>query len=144
MLKKPNNMNELVYYTSRDIGKGEIFVWVFKQPCPKCKKALMGKPAEGGKVKIRAKEYVCPACNYTAEKEAYEETLTASAEYTCPECGFKGEAEIPYKRKAVEGTKALRFVCSKCGAKIDVTQKMKEKKKKGAAAEEADTGEEDI
>jgi predicted RNA-binding Zn-ribbon protein involved in translation (DUF1610 family) len=144
MLKKPNNMNELVYYTSRDIGKGEIFVWVFKQLCPKCKKAMMGKPTEGGKVKIRAKEYVCPACNYTAEKEAYEETLTASAEYTCPECSFKGEAQIPYKRKAVEGTKALRFVCGKCGAKIDVTQKMKEKKgKKGAAADD-DVPDEDL
>ncbi len=143
MLKKPNTMDECVYYTLRDIGKGEITVWVFKQPCPKCKKALMGKPAEGGKVKIRAKEYVCPACNYTAEKEEYEETLTASAEYTCPECSFKGEAQIPFKRKSVEGTKALRFVCSKCGAKIDVTQKLKEKKKKVSKADE-EAPEEDL
>ena len=143
MLKKPNSMDECVYYTLRDIGNGEITVWVFKQLCPKCKKAMMGKPAEGGKVKIRAKEYVCPACNYTVEKEKYEETLTANAEYTCPECRFKGEAQVPFKRKSVEGTKAIRFVCGKCGAKIDVTQKMKEKKKKGAKTDD-DAPEDDI
>ena len=134
MLKKPKSMEELVYYTFRDIDNGYITVWVFKQLCPKCKKAMMGKPVENGKIKIRAKEYVCPACSYTAEKEEYEGTLTASAEYTCPECHFKGEAETPFKRKNIEGTKALRFICSKCGAKMDVTHKLKEKKKKGAAA----------
>ncbi len=135
MLKKPASMDECVYYTLRDIGKGEITVWVFRQLCPKCKKSLMGKPTDKGKVKVRAKEYICPSCGYTVEKEEYEETLTANAEYTCPECGARGEAQIPFKRKSVEGTKALRFVCTKCGAKMDVTQKMKEKKKKGAAAE---------
>jgi predicted RNA-binding Zn-ribbon protein involved in translation (DUF1610 family) len=136
MLKKPNSMDECAYFTSRDIGNGEITVWVSRQMCPKCKKAMMGKPVDKGKIKVRASEYVCPACNYTVEKEEYEDTLTASAEYTCPECKFKGEAEIPFKRKSVEGTKALRFTCGKCGAKIDVTQKMKEKKKKKAAVKE--------
>ena len=143
MLKKPQSMAECVYYTFRDIDNGYITVWVFKQLCPKCKKAMMGKPVENGKIKIRAKEYVCPACNYTAEKEAYEGTLTASAEYTCPECHFNGDAQIPYQRKSVEGTKALRFSCSKCGAKMDVTQKLKEKKKKGSAKDVGeDMGEE--
>jgi predicted RNA-binding Zn-ribbon protein involved in translation (DUF1610 family) len=141
MLKKPTSMDEVAYYTSRDLGNGEITVWVFRQLCPKCKQAQMGKPVDKGKIKIRASEYVCPACNYTVEKEAYEDTLTASAEYTCPECGAKGEAEIPFKRKSVEGTKALRFTCSKCGAKLDVTQKMKEKKKKKGAAKAEDTSE---
>ena len=62
-LKRPESMDECVYYTLRDIGEGEATVWVFKQSCPKCGKGIMGKPkGKEGKVKIRAKEYVCPEC----------------------------------------------------------------------------------
>lgn len=128
-MKKPESMDEVIYYTSRDIGEGEATVWVSKQPCPKCGKALMGKPrGDKGKVKIRAKEYVCSTCGHTVEKKEYEETLTACAEYTCPECKHKGEGEVPYKRKSVKGVKTLRFTCGKCNAYIDVTKKMKKPK----------------
>jgi predicted RNA-binding Zn-ribbon protein involved in translation (DUF1610 family) len=50
--------------------------------------------------------------------------------YTCPTCGFKGEYTGPFKRKKIEGTDTFRFQCSKCKANIDVTKKMKDKKKK--------------
>jgi ssDNA-binding Zn-finger/Zn-ribbon topoisomerase 1 len=131
-LKLPDSMDDIIYWTNRAIGKGTAMVWVPKQSCPTCKKATMGKPVdETGKVKIRAKEYVCPACKYTVEKQAYEETLTANALYTCPSCLKKGEFSGLFKRKNVEGVLTFRFPCGSCRANIDVTKKMKEKKKKG-------------
>jgi ssDNA-binding Zn-finger/Zn-ribbon topoisomerase 1 len=100
--------------------------WVFKEKCPKCGKAEMGKPkGKDGKVKIRAKEYVCPACNHTVEKMEYEDTLTANIAYTCPHCSNKGETTIPFKRKSFEGVKALVFLCDKCKGKVPITKKMK-------------------
>jgi len=128
-MKQPTSMGEVIYFTNRQLGeKGFAKCWVFKEDCPECKKAKMGKPTDKGKVKIRATEYVCPACSHTIEKKAYEETLTAHCMFTCPECGKEGEDSIPFKRKAVKGTKALRFTCSHCKANIDITKKMKEKK----------------
>ncbi len=132
-LKQPESMDELVYFTNRtlDGGKGSVRVWVFKATCTKCKKAIMGKPrGSNGKVKTRATEYVCPACNYTVEKVAYESSLTANADYTCPACKSNAESQAPFKRKSIEGVQTLRFNCAKCGANIDVTKKMKEKKGK--------------
>ena len=95
----------------------------------------MGKPRDSkGKVKTRAAEYVCPACGHSVEKQAYEDSLTANADYTCPACGSAGEAQIPFRRKNIEGIPTLRFQCAKCKANIDVTKKMKEKKGKGEPA----------
>jgi hypothetical protein len=130
-LKQPESMEELVYFTNRSLGdKGSARVWVFKEDCPKCKKAQMGKPRDDkGKVKTRAKEYVCPSCSYTVEKQEFEDSLTANSEYTCPSCGNEGEIQVPFKRKSIEGVQALRFQCQKCKANIDITKKMKEKKK---------------
>ena len=92
----------------------------------------MGKPVDEktGKVKVRAKEYVCPECGYTVEKKAYEETLMCEIQYTCPECGNVGEESVPYKRKTFQGMKAIVFQCGKCKAKIPITKKLKEKGQK--------------
>ncbi len=140
--RKPESMEECVYFTQRGLfdsagnEKGEIMAWVFRQDCPKCGKEKMGKPRDSsGKIKLRASEYVCPACKYTVEKQAYEDSLVAFAEYTCPECGDQGEAETQYKRKNIDGTQTLRFNCRKCKANLDVTKKMKEKKGKKSAAD---------
>lgn len=137
----PESMDEIIYWTNRAIDNGKVMVWVYKQDCPKCKKAKMGKPVgEEGNVKIRAKEYVCPSCKYTVEKSAYEESLTANALYTCPFCQHKGEYSGLFKRKMIEGALTFRFPCGKCGKNIDVTKKMKQKKgKKG----EEDVGEDE-
>ncbi|MCP3685905.1 MAG: hypothetical protein GY861_24930 [bacterium] len=130
-MKKPESMDECIYFTQRDIDGGEAMVWVFKQECPKCKKAIMGKPiGDNGKVKVRAKEYVCPECGYTVEKQEYEEGLTACAEYTCPKCKNQGELQVPFKRKNIDGVLTLRLQCEKCECNLDITKKMKEKKKK--------------
>lgn len=130
-------MDECVYFTRRKLGeKGTAVAWVFKEKCPKCKKALMGKPKDEktGKIKIRASEYVCSSCGYTMEKGAYEDTLTANIQYTCPYCGYSGEHQMSFKRKKVqmldeEGKKksvdALKFQCAKCKKDILITKKMK-------------------
>ncbi|MEK6849903.1 MAG: hypothetical protein AABY01_05040 [Nanoarchaeota archaeon] len=135
-LKFPDSMEECVYFTRRADGTSKSVTWVFKEKCPKCKKAFMGKPAEDGKVKIRAKEYICPSCKHTEEKEAYEGQLTANVQYTCGKCSHAGEIQIPYKRKTVGGVEALVFECGKCKERILITKKMKDPKKKGKAAEE--------
>ncbi len=136
-IKEPASMDECLYFTNRLIGeKGKVKAWVYKQNCPKCQKALMGKPRDTkGKIKIRSAEYVCPSCNYTVEKEEYEDTLTFEAKYTCPYCNVDGEVQTPFRRKKVKifdeekqkqvAAESVRFQCSKCGKNIDVTKKMK-------------------
>ena len=128
-LKQPESMEELIYYTYRAVGEGEAKCWVFREKCPKCKKGMMGKPRVDGKVKIRAKEYVCPECGFSMGNKEYEDTLTANVEYTCPACKKTGETSVPFKRKNIEGVLTLRVLCQHCSANIDITKKMKEKKK---------------
>ena len=142
-LKYPESMDECVYFTRRADGAGKSMCWVFKEKCPKCGKALMGKPVDEktGSVKIRAKEYVCPSCKHSEEKVAYEEKLTANIAYTCPKCKHAGEIQIPFKRKSVDGVKALVFNCQKCSEKIAITKKMKALKKKGSEDDEMDDDE---
>ncbi len=125
-LKQPESMTDCVYFTQRAIGAGKAKAWVFKEKCPKCKGALMGKPVEKGKVKIRAKEYVCPKCNYTAEKKMYEESLTCNVSYVCPACSHSGETQTQYKRKNVDGIPTIQVLCEKCKGKINITKKMKQ------------------
>src|SRR3989338_5826256 len=137
MLKEPESMDELVYFTNRNIGKGKVTAWAYRGECPKCKKGMMGKPKDEktGKAKIRAKEYACDNCGYIVEKEEYEDTLTCQAKYTCPKCRKDGDAEAPFKRKKVmmldeetgkkSSVDAVVFNCGKCGEKILVTKKMK-------------------
>jgi hypothetical protein len=137
-LKQPKSMDECIYFTNRSIGeKGKIKAWVLKQNCSKCNKALMAKPKDPktGRPKIRSKEYVCPSCNNTEEKQEHEEGLNICIEYTCPHCNHKDELETQYKRKNVQIFKeekkkkvsipSIRFQCSKCGENIDITKKMK-------------------
>lgn len=133
-LKMPESVDECVYFTRR--SKPNVVAWVLREKCPKCKKGTMGKPRDSsGKVKIRAKEYICPDCKFTMEKQAYEDTLTANIQYTCTKCGFSGELQMPFKRKKIklfdeeEGKEvkadALVFNCPKCECQIAVTKKMK-------------------
>jgi len=135
-LKFPSNTAECVYFTRRNIGKGKAIAWVLKELCTKCKKGIMGKPkGDDGKTKIRAKEYVCPECDYTVPKDDYEDTLTVSIQYTCPHCNFSGEGQTSFKRKKIKifdeesgkekAADAIRFECAKCKKNIDITKKMK-------------------
>ncbi|NQU78321.1 hypothetical protein HQ545_00985 [Candidatus Woesearchaeota archaeon] len=132
ILREPESMNELVYFTQRGVGKGNVKAWARKSLCPKCKKGTMSKPVDEktGKVKIRAKEYLCPECGYMIEKIAYEETLECEVIYTCPECNNSGEASVPFKWRTFQGMKSVLFQCDKCKAKIPITKKMKEKSNK--------------
>lgn len=136
-LKFPDSMDECIYFTRRKLGeKGSAVVWVFKEKCSKCKKAIMGKPkGKDGKVKIRAKEYICEACGNIESKAEHEESLSANIQYTCPHCSNKGEVQIPFIRKKVKifneakqkkvSIESLRFQCEACAKDIDITKKMK-------------------
>ena len=132
MVTEPESMEEIIYFTNRTLeeGKGKIKAWVYKKLCPKCQKVKMGKPVEKGKVKIRAKEYVCPECGFTEEKVEHEESLTVETKYTCPHCNKEGESTTEYKRKSFMGVKAYIVECEHCGVKLPVTKKMKKIKKK--------------
>ena len=74
MLKEPESMDECLYFTNRTIGElGKAKAWVYKKMCPKCGETKMGKPVEKGKVRIRAKEYVCSECGHIEEKKEHIE-----------------------------------------------------------------------
>lgn len=124
-------MEELVYFSRRTLEpKGRAVAWAHKKTCPKCKQALMGKPVEKGKVKIRATEYVCPACGYSEPKAEHEKSLVMCVEYDCPKCGHHAIGTTPYPPKTYQGVKARVVTCEACGEKIAITKKMKEPKKK--------------
>ena len=133
-----------MYFTRRAVQSSKIVAWVFKELCPKCKKGMMGKPVEKGKVKIRATEYVCPACGYSEEKGTYEIKLTCNVQYTCPKCQHSGETTASFKRKSFQGVKAIVFECQGCHEQIPITKKMKEVKKKKDAAEAEDADDDDF
>ena len=137
ILKEPTSMDECVYFTNRIIGDSKIKAWVFRGMCPKCGKGIMGKPRDKktGKPKIRADEYICPECNYTVDKQEYEDSLDINIKYTCPKCKHSDELKLSFKRKKLqrideetgkkETVETIRFECCKCGEKIDITKKMK-------------------
>ncbi|MEM3127266.1 MAG: hypothetical protein QW331_04340 [Candidatus Woesearchaeota archaeon] len=134
-LREPESMDECVYHTIRKTGDASIRAWVFREKCPKCKKALMGKYDEKGNVKIRQKEYRCLECGYVEGKDSYENKLMCNIQYQCGKCKNEGEMQVPFKRKKVkrfdeeEGREkmvdAVVFECQKCKEKIYITKKMK-------------------
>lgn len=129
-LKEPESVDECIYFTRRSIGDGQIMAWVLKKECPKCHKSIMGKPKDKkGKVKTRAKEYVCYECGFLEDKKTHEESLTVNIKYTCPYCKNQGETTTECKRKTFEGVPAYVFTCEKCGKNIGITKKLKEGKK---------------
>ncbi|MGV8162522.1 MAG: hypothetical protein ACP5N2_04295 [Candidatus Nanoarchaeia archaeon] len=134
-LKEPESMDELVYFTRRATVDGTLRAWAFREICPKCKKSMMGKPKDSktGKIKIRDKEYICPACKYAVPAQEYEDTLTLNIDYTCGACKKSGQIAVPFKRKTYMGAKAVVFECQSCKKKIPITKKMKETKDKKAA-----------
>jgi len=140
VIKEPESAEGLIYFTNRQLdgGKGYARAWTYKGTCSKCKKGIMGKPKDPktGKVKMRAKEYVCSECDNVEEKEAHEVTLHCQIKYKCPKCSHEGEIEIPFKRKKIKlfdektqkkkSADALQFECGKCKENINITKKMKE------------------
>lgn len=136
-LKEPEDMNELVYFTRRSTEDGTLRAWVFREICPKCKKAMMGKPLDPktGKPKIREKEYICPACKHVVPAQEYEDTLTINIDYTCGGCKKAGQVAVPFKRKTFMGAKAVVFECQSCKKKIPITKKMKAVKEKKSKKE---------
>ena len=131
MLKKPESVEECVYFTNRIIDSGRAMAWVSRKQCPKCKKGIMGKPQKkGGKIDKKADHYVCYSCGYQESSEQFENSLAINVEYKCPHCGNEGETTSEYKRKRFEGVPSYVFECQKCNRKIGLTKKLKSTKKK--------------
>ncbi|HLD72876.1 MAG TPA: hypothetical protein VJA23_04785 [Candidatus Nanoarchaeia archaeon] len=125
-LKMPNSMEECLYFTNRSIGEGKVSAWVYRKPCPKCKKAKMGKPVgDKGSIKIRADKYVCPSCSYEEDKATHEASLKLEAIYTCPKCKKEGESVAEYKRKKYKGVDSFIVECGHCHEIIPLTKKLK-------------------
>ncbi|TKJ16998.1 hypothetical protein CEE44_00490 [Candidatus Woesearchaeota archaeon B3_Woes] len=125
-LTMPESTAECLYFTRRSLDNdGNAVAWVYKRDCPECGKAKMGKPVEKGKVKMRAKEYVCPECGYSEEKQEHEEKSQLEIIYKCPHCGFEGEATTEFKRKNLNKIPSYVFECGKCHEKIGITKRLK-------------------
>ena len=138
MFKKPNSVEECVYFTNRIIDSGRAMAWVFRKECPKCKKGIMGKPQKkNGKIDKKADHYVCYSCGYEGSNEQVEDSLTINVEYKCQHCGNEGETTTEYKRKTFEGVPSYVFECQKCKKKIGLTKKLKESKKKNGKKEDS-------
>jgi len=138
MIREPQSMDELVYFTKRVIGKdGKAMAWVYREDCPECGKGKMGKPIDPKtkKPKTRADYYECPECHNQIPKQEYEDSLQCQVKYTCDKCKKEGEIEVPFKRKSTKmydpekdknvAVKAIVFECGNCGEKVYITQKMK-------------------
>lgn len=135
-LKKPESMEECVYFTNRIMGEGRAMAWVFRKECPKCK-GIMGKPRKkNGKIDKKADHYVCYSCGYSEGNQQVEDSLTINIDYKCPHCGNEGETTTEYKRRSFEGIQSYVFECQKCHKKIGLTKKLKEPKKKKEETDE--------
>ena len=143
-LKKPNSMEECLYFTNRAIGEeGFAVAWVYRKMCPKCKKDRLGKPIKkNGKIDKKADCYECPKCKYQEKNEQVESNLQLEVEYKCPHCGNEGLTTSEYKRENFEGVPSYVFACEKCKKSIGITKKLKKTKKK-KAKEEADADKEE-
>ncbi len=136
-LKKPNSIEECIYFTNRIIDSGKAIAWVFRKQCQKCKKGSMSKPLKkGGKVDKKADYYICNSCNHQESNEQVENNLILNVEYKCPHCNNEGKTTTEYKRKIFEGVPSYVFECQKCHKKIGITKKLKETKKKVQAEDE--------
>jgi len=130
-LKKPNSMDECIYFTNRSIGDGYAVAWVYRKECPKCKKPTIGKPIKkNGKADKKSDYYECKICKHQELNEEVEKSLKLEVQYKCPYCGNESETTIEHKRKVFEGVPSHVFECSKCNKKIGITKKMKRSKKK--------------
>ena len=134
-LKKPNSMDDCLYFTNRSIGGGFAIAWAYRPDCPKCKKPTMGKPIKkNGKVNKKADCFECHVCKHNMSNEEVDSLAKLEVQYKCPHCGNEGEATTEYKRKTFEGVPSFVFECGKCNKKIGITKKMKRVKKKGENA----------
>ncbi len=130
-LKKPESMDECIYFTNRTIDSGMATAWVYRKKCTKCNEGIMDKPIKkNGKIDKKAPIYVCYKCGHEESNEETEKDLKVEVDYKCPYCGFEGQTTTEYKRKNFQSIPSYVFTCEKCNKDIGITKKLKEKKKK--------------
>ncbi len=126
-MDEPDNMEDLHYYTFRELGDGKIKAWVYKDECPECGEEYLEKPeTEEGTPNTRASVYTCSNCGYEEEEEEHKHSLDLHGKYTCPHCGEDGASSTKYKRRTYYGNKAYVLRCEHCDGKLPLTKKMKE------------------
>lgn len=131
MLKKPESMEECIYFTNRTFDTGRAMAWVYKKKCTKCNDGVMIKPLKkNGKPDKKSLIFVCDKCNIEESNEDVEKDLKLEVDFRCPHCQFEGQTTTEYIRKSFQGVKSFIFTCEKCHEKIPLTKKMKEPKKK--------------
>ncbi len=126
----PQSMDDLLYFSNRKLPDGvRIIAWVEKISCPACGDALMGKPVDEktGKVKIRAAEFVCPACGHTEPKAAHLKKLSMQVRYTDTTGKNWKAATTEYKLRTWKGMKAYVFENEFTNEKMGVTKRLKMK-----------------
>ena len=129
-MRKPESMDECVYFTRRELGEGKATAWVFKKKCDKCDGLLIKPLTKTGKPDKKATIYVCNKCNSEEDNESVESQLVVNIEYTCPHCKHESQATTEFKRKSFKGVPSFVFECENCHEKIGVTKKMKLPKSK--------------
>ena len=132
MIKKPESMDECVYFTRRTIDEdGKAMAWVFRKKCEKCNEGVMVKPLnKRGKPDKKSLYFVCSKCNHEEDNDSVEASFVVNIEYTCPYCKHEGQTTTDFKRKTFKGVPSFVFECQGCNEKIGVTKKMKVPKKK--------------
>ena len=112
-IKEPESMDELVYFTKRVLGKdGKAMAWVYREDCPECSKAKMGKPIDPKtkKPKTRATFYECPECKHTIPKQEYEDSLQCQIKYTCDHNNLECNNNISYGQEVIYITSYSRYL----------------------------------
>jgi len=129
-MKEPESMNDLMFFTNRNMGASTIKAWVYRPLCAKCKKGRVGKPInpKSKAINKKAEYYECNHCKAQTPVEDIDKDLKVEVKYKCPGCGNEGFATTEYKRKTWQGVPAFVFECSKCKEKIGITKKMKKPK----------------
>ena len=125
-MRKPESMDECVYFTRRSIDNGKIMAWVFKKQCSKCGSGFMVKPPnKSGNPDKKSPIYVCNKCGHEEDNTTVESDLVVNVEYTCPHCLHEGQTTTEYKRKKIKGILSYVFECEKCKEQISISKKLK-------------------
>ena len=72
-IKKPNSMDECLYFTNRSIKDGFATAWVYRPLCESCNKGRMGKPIKkNGKPDKKSPMYECAECKAQVTNEVMD------------------------------------------------------------------------
>jgi len=123
MVKEPESMDDLLYFTRRKLDNdGWVHAWVWRPKSPAGNPMGKEKDSKTGRPKVRSKMLVDPKTGY--EISIDDVNLQVEIKYKSPHDGSEGETTVPFKWKTYQGVKSIVFT-DKAGNKIPITKKMK-------------------